>query len=281
MMGRIDNDALGDRMKQYEAVSTSRKAFKGQPLIARLDGKNFSTFTGGLTKPYHEGLIKLMQHLTRYLVEEYQATIGYTQSDEITLVFLSKTNDAGELLFDGRFQKLDSLLAADASVEFNSLIERYLPERNPQLGYTGKKPKFDCRTYIVPTVMEAYNTVLWRQLDATKNAISMAAQSCFSYKELHGKNGGEMKKMLLSKHGIDFDLDYPFHFKRGSFFSRQKMSMPLSEEQLAKMPAHLRATQENAEFVRSYTRCSDIDLLTQENPIVALFGDKVIKPIGE
>lgn len=81
------NDSLGDRMKMYEAPTTNRVIFKGQPIIARLDGKSFHTFTKGLSRPYDERLKNLMVAITKELVDRYGAIIGYHQSDEITLVW--------------------------------------------------------------------------------------------------------------------------------------------------------------------------------------------------
>ena len=86
-MSSTDKTSLGDRMKSYESLSTSRKAFKGQPLVVRLDGKSFHTFTKGLARPFDQRLSSLMVETTKALVDRFQAKVGYTQSDEITLVW--------------------------------------------------------------------------------------------------------------------------------------------------------------------------------------------------
>jgi hypothetical protein len=112
-------DSFGDRMKAYEALDTGRKAFKGQPIVARLDGKGFHTFCKGLTRPFDVRLHKLMRQVTGSLVERFGANIGFTQSDEITLVWVVDSTSQSEYVFDGRFQKMDSLLAAFASSIFN------------------------------------------------------------------------------------------------------------------------------------------------------------------
>lgn len=64
-------DILGDKIKAYEAASTSRRAFKGQPIIVRLDGKAFHTFTKGLKRPFDQGLTDLMIETMNHLVKKF------------------------------------------------------------------------------------------------------------------------------------------------------------------------------------------------------------------
>jgi len=59
-----------------------------------------------------------MVETTNYLVEETHARIGYTQSDEISLVWQQDRYDA-EVFFNGKIHKLASVLASLASVKFN------------------------------------------------------------------------------------------------------------------------------------------------------------------
>lgn len=266
------NDDLGDRVKAYEAVTTNRRAFKGQPLIARLDGKAFHTFTKGLQRPYDERLSNLMIDTMKALVDCFGATVGYTQSDEATLVWLSEPHDAADLPFSGRLQKLESLTAAFATAHFNRHLPRYLPEKVPVEGRTENLPLFDSRAFVVPTVVEAYNTVLWRQQDCTKNAISMAAQSMLSHKELQGKHGPEMQELMFSRFGVNFN-DYPAFFKRGTFARRVRAKRELTAEQLARIPEQHRPT---GPVERSFIDVLDIWLTKQPDPIKALFGDTEI-----
>lgn len=226
-------DELGDRIKAFESLSTQRRAFKGQPIIVRLDGKAFHTFTKGVNKPYDEGLTRMMVETTKHLVKTYHANLGYTQSDEITLMFYVESHSQSDYIFGGRFQKLESLLAASASVYFNKLIPVYLPSK------MNASPVFDARAFVVPTMADAYDCFLWRQLDATKNAVSMAAHTYFSHKSLQGKHSKEMQEMLFSQNGINFN-DYPFFFKRGTFAQRVSKEVTLTEEQLAKIPEQYR-----------------------------------------
>jgi tRNA(His) 5'-end guanylyltransferase len=261
--------ALDDRMKMYEAVSTSGKAFKGQPLIARLDGKAFHTFTKGLKRPYDERLSNLMVATTRHLVDQYGARVGYTQSDEITLVWFHEIFDAADYPFGGRFQKLDSLLASAATAYFNSVLPQHLPEK------VGRLAMFDCRSFVVPTPLEAYNCVVWRQQDAMKNAISMAAHSMFSHNSLIGMSSQMMQERMWKEKGVNFN-DYPFFFKRGTFVRRVKEARLLTAERLATIPEQYRPTKP---VERSFIDTLDIWLTKQPNGVDALlYGAKIVNP---
>ena len=82
--------------------------------------------------------------------------------------------------------------------------------------------------------MEAANNILWRELDATKNAISMAARHYYSHKELTDKTGSEMQELLWQK-GVNFN-DYPAFFKRGTFIRRSVTNRKLTPEEIARIP---------------------------------------------
>lgn len=220
-------DSLGDRMKEYESVEAQRRGMPLVPLMIRLDGRNFSTFTKGLERPYDYRLSQLMIDLTHACCLETGAHVGYTQSDEITLCLHSDAHDS-QLYFDGRVQKIASCLAAFASVYFNSELPRRIPEK------ADRRPVFDCRVWSVPTLTEAANCILWRELDATKNSIAMAAHHYYSHRELLGKNGKMMQEMLFAK-GVNWD-EYPSFFKRGAYVIRRVERRPFSPSEIEKLP---------------------------------------------
>ncbi len=257
------SDTLGDRLKGYEAVTTSRKAFRGQPFVIRLDGKSFSTYTRGLQRPYDKRLSDLMVEVTIDLVEEFGALAGYTQSDEITLGFYLPADSQSQYVFDGKFQKLESLTAAFATAEFIDQRKRFLPGWKPQI-----LPLFDSRAFVVPNLQELYHAFLWRQQDATKNAISMAASAYFSHSKLHGKTGEEKQEMLFQGPGINFN-DYPSFFKRGTFVQRVKKMIELTPEQLQNIPVQHRPT---GPVERTSVEPMDIWLSKEEDPVTRLFG---------
>ncbi len=225
---KYENDSLGNRMKAYESQTSGINLIPRIPVIARLDGKGFSKFTKGLKRPYDERLSNLMVETTKYLVKETNANCGYTQSDEITLMWYTDKIDSSTY-FNGRLFKMLTDLSAMASVFFNRKLSEYLPEK------ADKMPRFDARVYNVPTLDEAVNSFLWRELDATKNSISMAAQAYYSHGQLMNKTGSEKQEMLFQK-GVNWN-DYPAFFKRGTYIQRKRVLIPFSKEEIEKLPA--------------------------------------------
>lgn len=224
---KANKDQLGDRMKNYENQTTGINLIPRIPVIARLDGKSFSQFTKGLKRPYDERLSNLMIETTKYLVKETNANCGYTQSDEITLVWYTDKPDSGTY-FNGRLFKILTDLSAMTSVFFNRNLPDYIPEKS------NKMPRFDARVYNVPTLDEAVNSLLWRELDATKNSISMAAQAFYSHSQLMNKTGSEKQEMLFQK-GVNWN-DYPAFFKRGTYVQRKRVITKFSSEEIEKLP---------------------------------------------
>lgn len=218
---------FGNRMKEYEKMEVGRRFLPLAPICSRIDGKNFSRFTKNLERPYDKRLTTLMQQTTAYLVEETKANIGYTQSDEISLAWYSD-DYRHQIFFDRRIQKMVSVLASMTTAYFNSYLSEYVPEKR------GTFALFDCRVWQVPTLEEATNVFLWRELDAITNSISMSARHYYSHKELEGKTGNEMRKMLHKK-GIDW-ADYPNFFRRGTFIQRQKIIKKFTGEEIEKLP---------------------------------------------
>lgn len=264
----MKNDSLGDRMKQYESQTTSQVLIPMLPAFARLDGKAFHTFTKGLQRPYDERLSNLMVDLTRYLVSETNANCGYTQSDEITLVWY-QPNYKAAIYQAGRIFKMETHLAAMASVWFNKQLVTYIPEK------ADTNPIFDCRVWNVPTLEEAYHTFLWREKDATKNSISMAAQSVYSHNALEKMNGSQKQEMLFQK-GINWN-DYPPFFKRGTYVQRQTKMVKYSVVELDRLPLkHAARLNPDLEVNRRVVERLELPPLTHlVNPVeVLIFGSK-------
>jgi hypothetical protein len=112
-----NKDSLGDRMKGYELTS---RAFLTRriPVIIRIDGKAFHTFTKGLHKPFDPTLMKIMQETMRYLCANVQGCVfGYTQSDEITLVLTDYTTIKTDAWFGYNVQKNWCFLPVEYEVE--------------------------------------------------------------------------------------------------------------------------------------------------------------------
>jgi tRNA(His) guanylyltransferase len=210
---------LGDRMKLYELHHTNQVLLQGAPVLARMDGRAFHSYTKGMERPYDASLSEAMVHTTMDLVEETNALVGYTQSDEISLLWLDN------VYFGGKVHKMLSHLAAQTTLSFY---------KNHGFRYSGRRPTFDARVWVVPSKREAANYFVWREKDAIKNSISMAAHCYYSDTELHQKNSDERQELLFQK-GVNWNA-YPKHFKRGTFVRREEFKRRLSPEELQDLP---------------------------------------------
>ena len=226
-------DALGDVMKMYESAFTSQKVMKGIPLLARLDGRAFHTFAKGLARPFDQRLTECMTETTAYLIEQTHALVGYTQSDEITLLWYFDPDSASDYMFNGKISKLNSILASLATVKFYSQVQEKIPEKKHLF------PIFDCRVWQVPSQKIATQVFKWRELDATKNSVSMAAHSLFSHKSLQGMSSKQMKDRMLNEADVNWNK-YPAFFKRGSYLQRRNFMIEYSEDELNNIPEKFR-----------------------------------------
>lgn len=221
------NDALGDRMKLYEAMESGRRFMPLAPILARIDGRSFSSFTCGMDRPFDRRMSDAMIETTVHLVRETGACMGYTQSDEISLAWHS-TDIKSQVWFDGRISKMVSQLAAQATLAFYREVLSTMPD------YADRMPTFDARVWQVPNRTEGANVFLWREWDATKNSLSMAASAYYSHKALHGKNGREKHDMLHAA-GVNWN-DYPAFFRRGTYVQRRTLARVFTAAEIASLP---------------------------------------------
>lgn len=231
-MGKIKKDSLGDCMKTYEAVSRFYLT-RRMPVIIRLDGKAFHTFTKGMKKPCDPILTKTMQDTMKYLCENIQGCVlGYTQSDEITLVLVDYQTIDSCAWFDNQVQKMASVSASMATMAFNKAFFKRIHEFTNSITTLQdsdieqkylealckaceKGAMFDARVFNLPRE-EVINCLIWRQQDATRNSIQAAGQYYFSHKELQGKTCNDIQDMLFLEKGVNWSEDYTTVFKRGS-----------------------------------------------------------------
>lgn len=259
-------DSFGDRMKKYELQETGPRFMSGLPIYARIDGKTFSKFTRGMHRPYDMRMTEAMVETTRALVRETHAVIGYCQSDEISLAW--KPTDSDRQWFGGKKFKIMSVLSAMATAYFAEARRRIFPE---DTRWHSGIAVFDCRAFQLPSVSECVNAFVWRELDATKNAVSMAAQHHFSHKSLQGMTGDQMQERLFQEEGINFN-DYPVAFKRGTYLKRVKQMASLEPEKLAKIPEQFRS--QNNQFERTTVEVCDWPQLTKiKNRNDVIFAD--------
>jgi tRNA(His) 5'-end guanylyltransferase len=190
MTRSLDYADIGARMKLYEGAESLRHIMLGLPVIARLDGKAFHNFTKGLNRPHDARFDSCMVGATEALIAQTGAIIGYTQSDEITLIWPSCDNLA-EFWLGGRYQKMCSVLAAIATVEFGSKVRYWLPD-----SYVYKKPVFDCRVWQVPSEAEAANVLVWREHDAVKNSRMALALHVSGHAKVLGKSQNKQLDLI-------------------------------------------------------------------------------------
>lgn len=226
-------DSLGDRMKKYEYV-TRTHLIPRMPVIIRIDGKAFHTFTRGFQKPFDEILSQSMRATMKYLCENIQGCVlGYTQSDEITLVLVDYKKLESCSWFDYNIQKCVSIASSMATLAFNRefthQVRKYKEEKikDKSLSWNSYKDSyyetlynaaskgamFDARVFNIPKE-EVCNNILWRQNDATRNSIEMAGHTYFSHSQLERKSCSDIQDMLMLEKGINWN-NYPTVFKRG------------------------------------------------------------------
>lgn len=208
-----DNSALGDRMKRHEAayrMLLPRRTYS----IIRVDGKSFHSYLRGAAKPFDEEFMADMDAVAEALCAEIAgAVFAYTQSDEISILLTDFGSHNTEPWFGGVIAKQLSISAALATAVLN--------ERRP-----GKRALFDARVFTINDPVEVANYFLWRQRDAVRNSISMAAQAHFPHKRLHGVNSGGMQELLWSEAGVNWN-GYPDGCKRGRVTVRDTGERPV------------------------------------------------------
>jgi tRNA(His) guanylyltransferase len=224
------NDALGDRMKDFYENKSKTFLTRRTPVIIRLDGKAFHTYTKSLTKPFDEGLIEDMQQTAIYLCQNIQGVkAAYVQSDEISILLTDYDKIDTQAWYDYSIQKMCSVSASLATAKFNQL--RYMRTEYEDSGSSSDNfgnnfayavntydfdiplAYFDSRCFSIPKE-EVSNYFLWRQQDAVRNSISMLAQSLYSSKELHKVKTDGMQELCFQK-GHNWN-DLHFSKKRGS-----------------------------------------------------------------
>lgn len=229
---------LSDRMKKYEAVTKTNLTCR-MPVVIRLDGKAFHSFTRGFDAPFDVVFRKTMCDVMQYLCEHVEnCVMGYTQSDEITLVLCDYATTDTQAWFDNEVLKICSISASMATMAFNKFFadnvtasviagnlgevwesaRKYIKQREKEPCYYDKAGNlkmgmFDSRCFNVPRE-DVPNAVLWRQQDATRNSIQGLAQQYYSKKQLEGVSNKELLGKLINDFGIYWE-DYPTWYKRG------------------------------------------------------------------
>ncbi|MCI7233981.1 MAG: guanylyltransferase [Oscillospiraceae bacterium] len=220
-------------------------------LCARLDGRGFSGLTEkNFIKPYDERFYEYMTEAVRHLMScGFNFIAGYTQSDEISLLFHPADNT-----YNRKTRKLISVLAGEASGFFSVKL--------------GAPAAFDCRLIPMETKKAVKDYFSWRQTDLLRNSLD----SCCYYallsdgmdylsatKALEGQDILFKKELLLS-YGIDYNA-LP-HW--------QRYGAVLHYEQIEKKGTN-RKTGEPVRFFRREL------VLNEELPAGEKFGDYILE----
>lgn len=231
---KMKRDDLGNRMKIFYEEVPKTRLMRRCPVICRIDGKAFHTFTRGFKRPFDDVLIMTMQETAKYLCENIQGCqLAYTQSDEISLLLIDYQRFETSAWFDYEIQKMCSISASMATMAFNRIFSETVSDlkvdntkpmdRYFEVAYSGAM--FDARVFNIPRE-EVTNYFYWRQLDASRNSIQMVGQANFSHRELQHKSCNDIQDMLMTQKGINWN-DFPTYQKRGSCVVRNKIVLEL------------------------------------------------------
>lgn len=244
----MDTSKLAKRMKEFYEEIPKNKLMRRCPVVIRCDGRSFHTLTRNFKRPFDEVLIKTMQETTKYMCENIQGCVlGYTQSDEISLVLIDYKRLDSQAWFDYEVQKMCSIAASMATMAFNKFFAHEVAAQSKRL-YTeylndndssyidalekalNKGAMFDARVFNVPKE-EVANYIYWRQLDASRNSIQMVGQANFSHRALQNKSCNDIQDMLMDFKGINWN-DLPAYQKRGSCVIRTENTETIREENI-------------------------------------------------
>ncbi|UKS28420.1 tRNA(His) guanylyltransferase Thg1 family protein [Paenibacillus sp. HWE-109] len=208
----MKKDDFGNRMKEYENAfrdSLPRRL----PVILRIDGCHFHTYTRGMKKPFDETLTNALWETCKYLAQNIMGCkIVYHQSDEISILLTNYDKLTTQSWFENNIQKMVSVSASMATAKFNEIIKKDYPDK--------ALATFDSRAWVLPHD-EVTNYFLWRQQDATKNSISMVAQANFPHNQLQGLTGKQLQDKLFLEKDINWN-DLPAWQKRGVCITKQQ-----------------------------------------------------------
>jgi tRNA(His) guanylyltransferase len=222
----MSQDSLGDRMKSYEDCYRTTLPIR-MPVILRIDGKAFHTYTQGCKRPVDPGLVECMNLTAIELCKKVQGCqIAYVQSDEISLLLTNYQEIDTQSWFDNNLQKMVSISAAIASVTFTTNSDKIWGEDCVE-GGDGypicrdiiKPAYFDSRAWVMPKE-DVTNYFLWRQQDATRNSVQMLARTLYSHKQLENKSNPELQELCFQK-GVNWN-DCPTSQRRGRCIVKTK-----------------------------------------------------------
>lgn len=244
---RMDRSSIGTRMKSYEDAQKTYLT-RRMPVMIRVDGNAFHTFTRGFERPFDSIMAESMQRTMKYMCENISGCVlGYTQSDEITLLLIDYKKKNQGAWFGYVKRKVETIAASMATMAFNEAFSDVITEKISEdimkvqndeetekvkdyyFKYVKKcgRAMFDARAFNIPE-FEVVNEFIWRQQDCTRNSIQSVGHANFSDKKMHKKNMSQIQDMLMLKKGINWN-DFPTFLKRGSCCIKEDYFIPENE----------------------------------------------------
>lgn len=203
------SDSLGDRVKRYENAYNQTLTPR-VPVVIRVDGRAFHTYTQGFERPFDQDLMDAMTFAATETAKQMMGfKLAYVQSDECTFVITDTDKLDTQGWFGYELNKIVSLSASMFTAQFNHFMRHW--------DVTNKLATFDARAFNVPAD-DVPNVFIWRQRDWERNSLQMLAHTYFSHRELAGKKRADMHDMLHAK-GINW-ADLTEQQKNGTFIRK-------------------------------------------------------------
>ena len=196
--------SIGDRIKENYENRARYELTRRIPVIIRIDGRAFHTFTRGMNRPFDQKLIDTMVESARVVANSIQGCkAAYVQSDEASFLVTDYDTLQTDAWFGYNKSKVESISSSIMTASFNRIMS------------IGTDAYFDSRSFNVPRE-EVSNYFLWRALDWERNSLTMYAGSFFSHKQLHGMNSAD-KHEMLHEIGKNWTTDLTSQQRNGTF----------------------------------------------------------------
>lgn len=202
-------NSLNNRMQRNYENPARHLLTRRVPVIVRVDGRAFHTFTRNFRKPFDQRLIDSMIVAATTVVGEMQGfKLGYIQSDEASFVMTDYDNLDTDAWFGYVKSKIESVTASIMTAAF---------ARCMRLANITTLAYFDARAFNIPA-SDVANYFLGRAKDWHRNSVSMYARSFFSHQDLKNKCIPEIHEMLHNK-GRNWSTDLTDEEKNGTFIT--------------------------------------------------------------
>jgi tRNA(His) guanylyltransferase len=200
-------DNIGTCMKENYEDRQRYYLTRRTPVIIRVDGRAFHTFTKNFRKPFDQRFHDAMVISANHVLNETQGCkLAYIQSDEASFVLTDYDTLDTQAWFDYCKSKIESITVSMMTYAFSRCM-RLAKIINPAY--------FDARAFNIPE-SEVVNYFLWRTLDWRRNSVLMYAQHYFSHTELNKKSISDIHEMLHTI-GKNWTIDLMENEKNGTF----------------------------------------------------------------